>query len=105
MPQLHDSTQAEIPSGLRLGAAGGLHTSPEGESLSHSYLCHLCEETVDEVPGRVGVQGILVFADAAGDEIFHASKVPEHSSVRPRYPIKETREDVVHLGTRVREAS
>lgn len=105
MPQRHDSTQAETPACLRLGAAGGLHTSAEGESSSHAYLCHFCEEAVDEVPGRVGIQGVLVLADAAGDEIFHAPKVPEHASVWPRHPVQETREDVVHLGTRVEGAS
>lgn len=39
-----------------------------------------------------------MFADAAGDEIFHAPKVPEHAPVGPGQPVQETREDVVHLG-------
>lgn len=39
-----------------------------------------------------------MFADAAGDELFHASKVPEHASVGPGQPVQETWEDVVQLG-------
>lgn len=40
-----------------------------------------------------------MFADAAGDEIFHASEVPEHAPVRPRHPVQEAREDVIQLET------
>lgn len=49
-----------------------------------AYLCHLAEEAIDEVAGRAGVEGVLVVADAAGDEVLHAPEVPEKASVRPR---------------------
>lgn len=67
---------------------------------AQAYLCHLVEEAINEVPGRVGVEGVLVVADAAGDEVLHAPVVLEKASVRPGYPVQEARKDVVQLGMR-----
>lgn len=51
------------------------------------YLCHLGEEVVDEVPGRAGVKGGLVFTNAEGDEVLEALQVMEETLVWPRQPV------------------
>lgn len=38
--------------------------------LGNFYLCYFGEEVVDEVSGRVGVKGGLVFINVEGDEVF-----------------------------------
>lgn len=62
-----------------------------------TYLCHLGKEAINEVPGRVWVKGSLVFMDAAGDEVLHASVILKNASVWPGHPVQEVRKDIVHL--------
>ena len=62
-----------------------------------TYLCHLGKEAINEVSGRVWVKGSLVFTDAAGDEVLHASVVLKKASVWPGHPVQEVRKDIVHL--------
>ena len=62
-----------------------------------TYLCHLGKEAINEVPGRVWVKGSLVFTDAAGDEVLHASVILKKASVWPGHPVQEVRKDIVHL--------
>lgn len=72
------------PPGILVGLRQGQRVRPEMRLPGRAYLCHLVEEAVDEVAGRAGVEGVLVVADAAGDEVLHAPEVPEKASVRPR---------------------
>lgn len=76
----------------------GQQVRPETTLPGQAYLCHFVEETINEVPGTAGIEGVLVVADAAGDEVFHAPKVLEKAPVWPRYPVQEARKDVVQLG-------
>lgn len=56
---------------------------------------YLGEEAINEVSGRAGVEGSLVVADAAGDEVLHAPQVLEKASVRAcGAPVQEARKDV-----------
>lgn len=62
-----------------------------------AYLCYFDEEVINEILGRAGVEGGLMVADAAGDEVFQAPEVPEKALVRPGQPVQEARKEVVPL--------
>ena len=62
-----------------------------------AYLCHLGKEAINEVPGRVWVEGGLVVTDAAGDEVLHAPEVLEKVLVQAGHPVQEARKDIVPL--------
>lgn len=100
LPRCRDTILKPAQPGILVGLRRGQQVRPEMRLSGQAYLCHLVEEAINEVPGRAGVEGVLVVADAAGDEVLHAPVVPEKASVRPGYPVQEARKDVVQLGIR-----
>lgn len=63
-----------------------------------AYPCYLGKEAINEVSGRVGIEGGLVVANAASDEVLQAPEVQEKAYVQPGHPVQEAWKEVAPLG-------
>lgn len=63
-----------------------------------AYPCYLGKDAINEVSGRVGIEGGLVVADAASDEVLQAPEVQEKASVQHGHPVQEAWKEIAPLG-------
>lgn len=87
LPRCGENILKPAQPGVFVGVRQGQQVRPEVGLPGSAYLCYFEEEVINEILGRAGVEGGLMVADAAVDEVLQAPVVPEKASVRPGQPV------------------